>query len=391
MQMGDGTVAFRSKCRPPHRYTPLEMFTLAAAVAVLPHSGAMPVSSRPFGSADGQSVELFTLTNRAGMKAEIMNYGATVVSLTAPDRNGKFEDVVCGFDNLLDYQSKSPYFGCIVGRYGNRIAGGKFSLRGHTYRLAVNNGPNSLHGGVKGFDKRVWKVGPQDRSLIPRLRLSYTSKHMEEGYPGKLTVNVVYTLTDDNALRIDYSITTDRDTVQNITNHTYFNLAGSDARDNLDHEMQIDADRFTPVDSTLIPLGELRSVDGTPFDFRRPIAIGARIDGDDEQLRFGGGYDHNWVLNGKWGTLRHAGRVYEPTSGRVMDFETTEPGVQFYSGNFLDGTLIGKGGKVYPHRFAFCLETQHFPDSPNHAAFPSTVLKKGATYRSTTIYRFGSR
>lgn len=367
------------------------MFTLAAALAVLPHSTVAPIYSRLFGTSGGEEVWIYTLTNRKGMRVEIMTYGATVVSMTAPDRKGKYEDVVCGFDDLTSYKLKSPYFGCIVGRYGNRIAKGKFSLGGKQYKLAINNGPNSLHGGKWGFDKRIWKVGPQDRSMIPRLRLSYTSKHLEEGYPGNLTVNVIYTLGEDDSLRIDYSVTTDRDTVQNITNHTYFNLAGTDARDNLDHELQIDADRFTPVDSTLIPTGELRPVEGTPFDFRQPTPIGARIDRDDEQLKFGGGYDHNWVLNGKWGTLRHAGRVFEPNSGRVMDFETTEPGVQFYSGNFLDGTLIGKDNKMYPHRYAFCLETQHFPDSPNHPGFPSTMLKKGQTYKSTTIYRFSAR
>lgn len=362
--------------------------TLAALLIPAAWSLAGTITKKPFGKADGQAVSLYTLTNKNGMRAEIMTYGATVVSLTAPDHKKRYQDVLCGYGNLADYIKASPYFGCIVGRYGNRIAKGTFSLDGKTYHLAINNGPNSLHGGLKGFDKRIWSARPTETGSGPALAMSYTSADGEEGYPGRLTVNATYTLTNDNSLRIDYSVSSSQNTVANITNHCYFNLAGPDARDNLDHVMWINADKYTPVDSTLIPTGELASVEGTPMDFRHPTPIGARIATDFEQLKFGGGYDHNWVLNGKMGTLRKAVQVVEPTSGRVMEVWTTEPGVQFYSGNFLDGSNIGKGGKVYPYRFAFCLETQHFPDSPNHPNFPSTVIRPGKPYKSTTIYKF---
>ena len=346
---------------------------------------------KSIGNLDGKLIRSFVLTNKPGMSTEIMTWGATVLSLKTQDRNGKFDDVVCGFDKLSDYPTKSPYFGTIVGRYGNRIAKGKFRLGGKTYKLAINNGVNSLHGGLKGFDKRVWDAEITDNGAEPAVRFTYVSRSGEEGYPGTLTAQVTYRLTANNALKISYAVSSNQLTVANLTNHSYFNLAGTEGRDNLDHVLKIYADRFTPVDKTLIPTGELKSVNGTPFDFLKPTSIGARIDMKDQQLEFGGGYDHNWVLNGKAGELKEAVEVFEPVTGRNMKVWTTEPGVQFYSGNFLDGTLTGKGGKIYPPRYAFCLETQHFPDSPNHPAFPTTVITPGKTYRSTTIYKFSAK
>lgn len=333
-------------------------------------------------------MNIYTLTNKNGVSAKITNYGGIVVSLNVPDKSGQLGDVVLGFDNLEDYRKAHPFFGALAGRYGNRIANGKFSLNGIEYRLAQNDGPNSLHGGLKGFDKVIWKAKPIDTPAGPTLELTYLSQDGEEGYPGNLSVKVVYTLTHDNELRIDYTATTDKDTIVNLTHHSYFNLAGAGKGDILDHELMIKADRFTPVDETLIPTGELKPVAGTSFDFTRPTKIGLRIDQEDEQLKFGRGYDHNYVLTKADGSLALAARVFEPTSGRVMEVWTTEPGIQFYSGNFLDGSNIGKGGQPYPRRSGFCLETQHFPDSPNHPNFPSTVLKSGETYRSTTIYKF---
>jgi aldose 1-epimerase len=338
---------------------------------------------------DGQVVDLYTLTNARGGEVRIITYGGIVVSLKAPDRNGNLGDVVLGFDKLDDYLKGHPFFGAIVGRYGNRIGKARFTLNGVEYKLAANNGENSLHGGIKGFDKAVWKAKPSSTGNGVALVLTYLSRDGEEGYPGNLSTTVTYTWTDDHALRIDYSATTDHDTVVNLTHHSYFNLSG--APDILSHVMQINADRFTPVDSGLIPTGELRSVKGTPLDFTSPVAIGARIDQDEEQLKLGGGYDHNFVINRKNGDLTQAARVTEPKTGRVMEVWTTEPGVQFYTGNFLDGSLKGKGGAVYKKRSGFCLETQHFPDSPNKPEFPSTVLKKGARYRSTTVYRFSAQ
>ncbi|MFN7946423.1 MAG: aldose epimerase family protein [Blastocatellia bacterium] len=340
-------------------------------------------------TADGRSVDIYTLTNDKGIEARIINYGGIVVSLRVPDNKGQMGDVVLGFDDLESYLTKNPYFGALIGRYGNRIAKGRFTLDGKEYKLATNNGENHLHGGIKGFDKQLWKAKPFTTKQGPALELSYVSKDGEEGYPGKLSVTVVYTLTSDNSLRIDYTATTDKDTVVNLTNHSYFNLAGSG--DILGHQLVINADKFTPVDAGLIPTGELRNVKGTPFDFTAPHSIGERIEAPDEQIVFGKGYDHNFVLNNWDKTLRQQVRVYEPTTGRVMEVFTTEPGVQFYSGNFLDGTLTGKGGKVYQRRYGFCLETQHFPDSPNHPNFPTTTLKKGETYRTTTIYRFSAK
>lgn len=331
---------------------------------------------------DDKEVSKYTLTNKNGMSVSIINYGGTVVSLMAPDKTGKMEDVVLGFDSLSQYETSSPYFGCLVGRFGNRIAKGKFSLDGKEYTLAVNNGVNHLHGGLKGFDKVLWNVEvPADSSS---LKLSYTSPDGDEGYPGTLTMEVIYSLTDDNELKIDYMATTDKKTVVNLTHHSYFNLAGKG--DILSHELKINADKFLPVDSTLIPTGEQALVDGTPFDFKNSTVIGSRINNDDQQLKFGGGYDHCWVLNG--GGLRNVATLSEKNSGRIMEVFTTEPGMQFYSGNFLDGTLKGKNGNVYGHRNGLCLETQHFPDSPNKSEFPSVVLEPGQTFKSTTVYKF---
>jgi aldose 1-epimerase len=347
------------------------------------------IKSQPFGKTRaGEPVELFTLTNSKGMQADITTFGGIVVSLKVPDRSGKSADVVLGFDTLDGYLTNPPpYFGALIGRYGNRIAGGRFSLTGTEYKLAQNNGPNHLHGGSRGFDKVVWKARTPDAHS---LELTYVSKDGEEGYPGNLTATVTYNLTDNNELKLDYRATTDKDTVLNLTNHSYFNLAGQGEGDVLAHQIMINADRFTPVDSGLIPTGELRSVEGTPFDFRHPKAIGERIDAPDEQIILGKGYDHNFVLNRSGNGLELAARVTEPKSGRVMEVLTTEPGVQFYTGNFLDGSIRGKGGKVYGRRFGLCLETQHFPDSPNKPNFPSVVLKPGAQYQTTTVYKFSS-
>ena len=364
---------------------------LAAAPAGLTLSAGAAESpmKQSFGkTTDGHPIDRYTLRNDHGMEADIITRGAIVTRLMVPDRTGTPGDVVLGFDTLEGYLKENPYFGAIVGRYGNRIAKGRFTLNGKTYMLATNNGPNSLHGGLKGFDKQVWTARPVTSADGQALELTYVSKDGEEGYPGTLTATVTYTLTNDNALRIQYDITSDKDTVANITNHSYFNLAGQGTGDILSHEIMINADRFTPVDATLIPTGELRPVAGTPLDFRKATTIGSRITATDEQVRFGKGYDHNFVLNGEPGTLRQAVRVSEKTSGRVMEVYTTEPGVQFYTGNFLDGSLKGKGGKVYAFRNGFCLETQHFPNSPNTPSFPSTVIKPGEHYKSQTEYRF---
>jgi aldose 1-epimerase len=357
--------------------------------------GQTGVKKAGFGkTADGQDVDIYTLTNRRGAEARIITYGGAVVSLKVPDRRGHLDDVVLGFDTIEEYQKQSFFIGALIGRYGNRIARGRFRLDGVEYQLATNNPPNHLHGGVRGFDKVVWKarpVDPQDkRRGGAALELTYLSHDGEEGYPGNLSVRVVYTLTDRNELLIDYSATTDKDTVVNLTQHNYYNLAGAGSGDILKHQLTINASRFTPTDSTAIPTGELRDVRGTPFDFTRPMEVGARISADDEQIKFGNGYDHNFVLDGRAGRLRKAAELYEPSTGRVMEVWTSEPGLQFYTGNYLDGTR-GKGGKPYARRSALCLETQHYPDSPNHPAFPSTVLRKGAEYRSATVYKFSAR
>lgn len=339
---------------------------------------------------DGNAVNLYTVTNANGMEVKIINYGGIIVSVKVPDKDGQFADVVLGFDNLKDYEEKSPYFGCITGRYANRIAKGKFTLDGVGYdQLAINNGPNHLHGGLKGFDKVVWQTQMFENADGLGLKMQYLSKDMEEGYPGNLNVTVTYMLTNDNTLKIDYEATTDKPTVCNLTNHTYFNLAGHGTESHYNHQMMINADAFTPIaDEGAIPTGEIRLVKETPMNFTAPMPIGSHIDDDDEQLKFGAGYDHNWVLNKpQEGELSLAARTFEPTSRRVLETYTTQPGVQFYSGNYLDG-FKGKESKTYPRRCGFCLETQHYPDSPNQPDFPSTVLRPGEKFRSTTIYKF---
>jgi len=350
----------------------------------------MNISKQPFGhTAEGTPVDLYTLVNDHGMEVNITNYGGIIVSLLVPDRHGEMADVVLGFETFTPYLDRHPFFGAVVGRYANRIAGGKFSLNGVEYSLAQNNGPNHLHGGLKGFDKAVWQVEQFSGENEVGLNLTYLSPDGEEGYPGALTARVVYTLNNDQALKIDYFATTDQDTILNLTNHTYFNLAGTG--DILDHVVTLNADRFTPIDQTLIPTGELRNVKSTPMDFTQPVAIGARIDQDDEQLRYAQGYDHNWVLNHPEGTLGLAAAVYEPTTGRVLEVYTTQPGVQFYTGNFLNGAFTGKKGITYHQRTGFCLETQHFPNSPNQPNFPSVVLRPGQQYAQTTVFRFSTR
>ncbi len=321
-----------------------------------------------------------------------MTYGAIVTSIRTPDASGQVADIALGFDSLPGYLGASPYFGAIVGRYANRIAAGRFTLDGVEYHLAQNNGPNSLHGGVRGFDKVLWSAEPFENDSAMGVKLRYESADGEEGYPGALTVQVTYTLNEANELIVEYEASTTKATPLNLSQHTYWNLHGEGRGDILDHVLQLNASAFTPVDSTLIPTGKIAPVAGTPFDFRQSAAVGARIDGPDEQLRFGRGYDHNWVLDRQGqGTLALAARLQDPQSGRVLEVRTTEPGIQFYSGNFLDGTIKGKGGHVYAHRTGLCLETQHFPDSPNHSNFPSTILRPGARYQSRTVFAFSTR
>src|SRR2546423_10737438 len=350
--------------------------------------------SAPFGTlASGQSAELFTLRNTHGIEVQFTNYGGIITSLKTPDGNGHFADIVLGYDNLAAYVANSPYFGAIVGRYANRIARGHFTLDGVTYTLAVNNGPNSLHGGLRGFDKVVWTARPFQTQEAQGVTLDYISRDGEEGYPGTVHAAVNYTLTSDDRLIVEYSANTDKATPINLSQHSYWNLAGNASRDILGHVLTINADATTPVDTTLIPTGEMMPVQGTPFDFRTPHAIGERVDQRQSiQIRYGNGYDHNWVLNrhgAASGALVLAARVVEPASGRTMEISTTEPGLQFYSGNFLDGSITGKGGAVYHFRYGLALETQHYPDSPNHPNFPSTILRPGQQYRSRTVFKFG--
>ena len=366
------------------------LLVVFAGVFQLRAEGKSKMQKQSFGkTADGKAADLYVLTNGKGAQAAVTNFGASLVWLKMPDRQGKLADVVLGYENVEGYVTDKAFLGASIGRYGNRIARGKFSLNGNEYTLAKNDGENHLHGGPKGFNKVFWEA----KELAPlSVQFSYVSKDGEEGYPGNLKVQVTYTLTEKNELKIDYFAATDKDTVVNLTNHAYYNLAGQGEGDILKHELMIAADRFTPVDTGLIPTGELRSVKGTPFDFTVAAAIGARIDADDEQMKRGKGYDHNWVLNaGTAGKLVKVASLRDPSSGRTMDVLTTEPGIQFYSGNFLDGTIKGKEGKVYQHRYALCLETQHFPDSPNHPDFPSTTLKAGAQYRTTTVYAFSAK
>jgi aldose 1-epimerase len=376
-----------------HRLAVMAIVGAAFMVTLSTLDFSASAQERPsaFGKPEGEkATQLYRLKNKNGLEAAITDYGATLVSLKVPDRQGKLADVILGYDDASGYQKTTAYLGAIVGRYGNRIAKGKFILNGVTYTLATNNGPNHLHGGVTGFSKKFWQA--RESATGNSLTLSYTSKDGEEGYPGNLSVTVTYTLTDQNELRIDYSATTDKATVVNLTNHAYFNLTGDPQKDILQHQLMLHASRFTPVDSGLIPTGELRSVKGTPFDFTKSIAIGARIGQDDEQLKRGGGYDHNFVLDkGKTEQPVKVAEVYEPVSGRLLEVSTTEPGIQFYTGNSLGGPPKGKGGIAYRPRAAFCLETQHFPDSPNHPEFPSTTLNPGQRYRTTTIYRFSVR
>ncbi|MBA3637729.1 MAG: galactose mutarotase [Acidobacteriota bacterium] len=355
---------------------------------IVAQPGKSPIKREPFGKKpDGQAVERFTLTNVKDVVIQAINYGGIITSLRVPDRNGRFDDIVLGFDNLDDYLKDHPFFGAIIGRYGNRIAKGAFTLDGKAYKLAANNGVNHLHGGNRGFDKVLWTAEPvAGRNAIAFTR---TSPDGEEGYPGNLRVRVTYTLTDANELIVDYSATTDKATPVNLTQHSYFNLAGQASGDILGHQLMLNADRYTPVDDTLIPTGELAPVAGTPFDFRKLTAIGARINQEDPQIKNGKGYDHNWVLNRKGENRQLAARVVEPKTGRTLEITTTEPGIQFYSGNLLDGTLTGKAGAVYKHRTGFCLETQHYPDSPNQTTFPSTILKPGAEYKTSTVFTFG--
>ena len=349
------------------------------------------IFTAPFGTTpQGETVELFTMTNANGIEIRAISFGGIVISLKTPDRRGTLGDIVLGFDDIQPYFDGSPYFGAIIGRYGNRIGGARFDLDGSTYALAANDGPNNLHGGVRGFDKVVWQGEPFDTEEGVGVVFSYTSPDGEEGFPGTLQARVTYTLTNSDELTVDYLATTDKATPVNLTQHSYFNLANAGAGDILGHELTLAADGYTPVDATLIPTGEIAPVAGTPFDFRTPHTIGERIAAEDPQLLIGGGYDHNWVLNGTPADgLTLAARVLEPTTGRTLEIRTTEPAIQFYSGNFLDGTLTGKGGVVYQHRAGFCLETQHFPDSPNKPAFPSTILRPGEEYGSRTVFRFG--
>ena len=367
---------------------------VAATAAGLAGSAtaAVEVTKKPWGQTpDGTQVDLYTLRNARGAEATITNYGGIVVTLLMPDKSGKMADVVLGYDTLQGYIDKTPYFGCLVGRYGNRIGGATFALDGKTYTLAKNDGPNSLHGGVKGFDKVVWTGRPVDSKDGAALELTYLSKDGDEGFPGNLKVTAIYTLTNNNELKLDFHATTDKPTVCNLTHHSYFNLRGQGDGDILSHELVINAARITPIDKTLITTGEYMPVEGTPFDFRKPTAIGARINENNTQLQYGPGYDHNWVVDKPAGQLGIQATVYEPTTGRVLEVLSDEPGVQFYSGNFLDGTIKGKGGVVYQQRTGFCLEPQHYPDSPNKPQFPSVVLRTGETYQNTIIYRFSVR
>ncbi len=345
----------------------------------------MGITKEPFGKPSyGQTIDQYTLTNSNGLKAKIITFGGYITSLQVPDRNGKLADIVLGYDTLEQYLNDIAYLGALVGRYANRIAKGKFTLNGVEYTLATNNGPNHLHGGIKGFNKVIWNAQPIDDPNGPGLKLTYLSKDGEEGFPGTLSCTVIYTLTNNNELKISYEATTDQTTIVNLTSHSYFNLAGHNSGDILGHVLMINADNYTPADETLIPTGQIAAVKGTNVDFTKSITIGARI------AKVAGGYDHNFVLNNKKGKLELAARVYEPKTGRVMEIYTTEPGIQFYSGNFLDGSAKGKGA-VYKKHYGFCLETQHYPDSPNKPDFPSVVLKPGEKYTHLTVHKFSTK
>lgn len=349
----------------------------------------MEITSRPWGQVNGKDVQLYTLTNGNGMRADITNYGGIVVRLLVPDEEGGIEDVVLGYNELEKYVKKNdPYFGALIGRYANRIRGGTFTLNGNTYQLPQNDGENSLHGGEEGFDQKVWDAEPFESGDAVGVKLHRVSADGEQGYPGRLDCNVTISLTEDNELKFEYHATTNEPTIVNLTHHGYFNLDGQGDGDILDHILMINADHFTPIGETLTPTGEIRSVEGTPLDFTEPTPFGARINQDNKQLEYGNGYDHNYVLNKDDGGLTLAARVKGPDSGRVMEVYTTEPGLQLYSGNFLDGSHVGKHGEVYKNRYGFCLEAQKYPDSPNKPNFPSPVLRPGETYTQTTIYKF---
>mgnify|MGYP003657127345 FL=1 len=386
--------------------SPLLLSAIAAMLMVSPAQAqndsetADSIQTSVFGHLpDGRQVDVYQFTNSNGVELRVINYGGIIVSLKTPNVAGEFDDIVLGFDSLEaylsdEYRQANPYFGAIIGRYGNRIAGGQFSLEGESYSLATNDGSNHLHGGDQGFDKVLWQAEPFENDAGTGLVLRYTSEDGEEGYPGKLETEVTYTLTDNDELMVDYRAVTDKATPVNLTQHSYFNLKGEGSDSILDHQLMINASAFTPVNESLIPTGEIRSVEGTPFDFTQATAIGERIEQDNEQLDFGGGYDHNFVLNREeaaQGELVLAAKVWEPQSGRMLEVSTTEPGIQFYSGNFLDGSLTGKQGQAYEHRSGFALETQHYPDSPNQEAFPSTILEPDETYRSRTVYRFSAQ
>jgi len=354
-----------------------------------PDQPEIGVRSRTWGTLpDGREVKMYQMVSPTGMIVEVTNYGGIITKLTAPDRDGNWEDVVLGYDTLEGYLEETPYFGAIIGRYGNRIANGSFDIDGESYELATNNGENHLHGGVAGFDKVLWDADPFAMGSEVGIIFTYESPDGEEGYPGNLSAKVTYLLTTDNRLIFSYQATTDKPTPVNLTQHSYFNLAGPSSDSILDHEMMIAADHFTPIDEGLIPTGELATVEGTSFDFRAPTRIGERIENGGEQLEFGLGYDHNYVLSDMSEGMNLAARVIEPVSGRIMEVRTEEPGLQFYSGNFLDSSITGKGGNVYEHRSGFCLESQHFPDSPNQPSFPTTILLPGETYSTSTVYAF---
>jgi aldose 1-epimerase len=369
--------------------------TAALSAVTATAAGCSPsISKAPFGSTGGQAVDRYTLRNCKDMEVKILTYGGILQEINVPDRKNKIANVTLGFDNLEDYVTKSPYFGCITGRYANRIALGQFTLDGVTYQLPINNPPNSLHGGFVGFDKHIWAATPFTTSKTVGLVLEFTSPDGDQGYPGTLTTKVTYTLTQQNEIVMDYEATTDAPTIVNLTNHAYWNLQGEGTSAIYDHVLELNAPSYTPVDPTLIPTGAIDPVAGTPFDFTKATAIGDRIRNGDEQLVIGRGYDHNWVLDRPSPTdtkLILAARVKEPDSGRVLSIYTTEPGIQFYSGNFLDGTLVGTSGHMYRQGDGFALETQHYPDSPNHANFPSTVLRPGETYKTQTIYQLSTK
>ncbi len=368
------------------------LFFAFLSVILLSNCGTVKITKAPFGkTGDGQAVDLYTLSNPSGMKAKITNYGGIVTELHVPDKNGNNGDVVLGYDKLSSYIEASPYFGCITGRYANRIAKGRFTIDGTEYKLATNNGDNHLHGGVAGLDKKVWSAKEVKGVGRAGIEFSYLSPDGEEGYPGNVHCKVTYWLTVQNEIEIQYEATTDKSTHLNLTHHSYFNLAGAGSGDILNHEVELFADKFVPTDASNIPLGELAPVKGTPFDFLTPHKIGARIGENNQQLKVGLGYDHNWVINSTGKGIELAARVTEEKSGRIMEVLTDQPGIQFYTGNFLDGSNVGKGGNVYKHRNAFCLETQKFPDSPNNPSYPSSLLEPGQTYRHVCIYRFSTK